>query len=797
MSNFLSVLIPVYNVSGKIERCFQSLACQDLRDVEFIFYDDASTDNSKALCEEFLKVEPRAKLFVGKRNIGTLSVRRELVRRAKGNYCFFLDADDSLSDSKVLTDALKEAVKYDVDILRFNAEPYGDCVPGDLEWFTHWLKYKGKASYVQGSDEILRLYFGDDQVCAWNVWINIYKKGVLNRAFKLIPNCRVIRCEDMVVTFSVSLVSQTFQYIHTRPFVRYCMVGGGSRIVSLEHFTKSSVMAPRNVEVYKKICIQAERNYDGIVLWLKQFLWHGLFGTLRSLPTKDQPKAFQAVVAHHDPLDIVEACARIFHSDDASLLTILRDYATNHSVNDKEIKTVAILCDGLPTRELEKVIKPQVESFKNWGLKVLIVSDSSSEKWNSIFTGEFERSQISESYLENRASQLKGLIESKQVDAVVTYTMNSPNLLLDLLLLKLLTVPTLINHQQLTFRSLYDSTTSLSEAIFSQALKYRLADGLIVLNSNEAAYYRQFGIQTHVIPNPIPVLHQKKELGLSIEGKNRVLWIGSIVDDKDRAQDALEIFKRLARARPDIQCDLVSLDCSDEAERRVKTFIRDNSIEKTIVWHGCPTDVESFYDNAVVRLKTSDYESPDETIAETLVHGVPLVIYELPNAEVLKLRKGVVTVKSGAIDEAFGALLKVLSDSNLQQKLSREASEAVETFKEKFNLEALWQTALEQLIVSIPQQGANIADLITYQEAALSALKRKNQLIHSEIVSMTQSQNISQTMNESDCIKIERYNKIVKILTHPLLFPHGSVRKNILLGFLRLISRGIDSRSGR
>ena len=42
----VSVIVPVYNVSHYIERCSRSLFEQTLEDIEFIFIDDCSNDDS-------------------------------------------------------------------------------------------------------------------------------------------------------------------------------------------------------------------------------------------------------------------------------------------------------------------------------------------------------------------------------------------------------------------------------------------------------------------------------------------------------------------------------------------------------------------------------------------------------------------------------------------------------------------------------------------------------------------------------------------------------------------------------
>lgn len=57
----VSVVIPVYNVEKWIGRCARSLFEQTLDEMEFIFVDDGSTDNSIGVVEDVLKEFPKRK----------------------------------------------------------------------------------------------------------------------------------------------------------------------------------------------------------------------------------------------------------------------------------------------------------------------------------------------------------------------------------------------------------------------------------------------------------------------------------------------------------------------------------------------------------------------------------------------------------------------------------------------------------------------------------------------------------------------------------------------------------------
>ena len=57
MNPLISIIIPCYNASQHITRCFQSLESQTIgiENLEIIFVNDASTDNTLAILQEFEK----------------------------------------------------------------------------------------------------------------------------------------------------------------------------------------------------------------------------------------------------------------------------------------------------------------------------------------------------------------------------------------------------------------------------------------------------------------------------------------------------------------------------------------------------------------------------------------------------------------------------------------------------------------------------------------------------------------------------------------------------------------------
>lgn len=96
----VSIGIPVYNASKYIERCARSIFSQDYDDLEIIFVDDASSDNSVKIIRETLKDYPNREgqvhIIQHERNKGVSEARNTLLAAFTGLFISFVDSDDYL-----------------------------------------------------------------------------------------------------------------------------------------------------------------------------------------------------------------------------------------------------------------------------------------------------------------------------------------------------------------------------------------------------------------------------------------------------------------------------------------------------------------------------------------------------------------------------------------------------------------------------------------------------------------------------------------------------------------------------
>jgi glycosyltransferase involved in cell wall biosynthesis len=100
MRPFISVIIPLFNKENHIFRSLDSVLNQEFCDFEILVVDDGSTDNSNQVVRNF---DDKRIRLINKSNGGVSSARNLGILKSKGEYLFFLDADDVILMNSFLT----------------------------------------------------------------------------------------------------------------------------------------------------------------------------------------------------------------------------------------------------------------------------------------------------------------------------------------------------------------------------------------------------------------------------------------------------------------------------------------------------------------------------------------------------------------------------------------------------------------------------------------------------------------------------------------------------------------------
>jgi len=94
VEKLVSIITPAYNVEQYISETIASVINQTYSNWELLITDDASTDNTIQIVEAYLAKDQRIKLFKLKENSGAAVARNLSIKKAKGRFIAFLDADD-------------------------------------------------------------------------------------------------------------------------------------------------------------------------------------------------------------------------------------------------------------------------------------------------------------------------------------------------------------------------------------------------------------------------------------------------------------------------------------------------------------------------------------------------------------------------------------------------------------------------------------------------------------------------------------------------------------------------------
>lgn len=107
----VSILIASYNKEKFVKRCINSCRKQNYSNIEIIFFDDGSLDNSYEIAKKFKDIKvfknKKKKNFNEFNTYYQINTYNEAFKKSKGKYIFLLDSDDFFKKNKV-----KEVLKY-------------------------------------------------------------------------------------------------------------------------------------------------------------------------------------------------------------------------------------------------------------------------------------------------------------------------------------------------------------------------------------------------------------------------------------------------------------------------------------------------------------------------------------------------------------------------------------------------------------------------------------------------------------------------------------------------------------
>ena len=180
MQEKISIIIPVYNVEEYIEQCLESIVNQTYKNIEIIIVDDGSTDNSKLICERYVRNYHNIRL-VCQNNQGVAKARKNAAKYVSGEYVGFVDSDDYVD--KDYFEKLINAVE-ETDIVtsgyrkcyHHGSSDFYDSIPSGV--------YRGCEEIGYILDNMIYYQDGKDRGITPYIWNKLYKASIVKQIYE-------------------------------------------------------------------------------------------------------------------------------------------------------------------------------------------------------------------------------------------------------------------------------------------------------------------------------------------------------------------------------------------------------------------------------------------------------------------------------------------------------------------------------------------------------------------------------------------------------------------------------------
>lgn len=201
---FVSVIVPIYNVEKYIEKCARSLFEQTFDDIEYIFVNDCTPDDSMEILSNVMNEYPdkinKCKIINHNRNQGLTFARNSGLSVAKGTYIIHCDSDDWM-ERDMLSSMCSLAKTENADIVTCDFRMIYQNYSVDFHSI-NWGEYKIKS---------LQDYIANNWTVLWNLLVKreIYVKYKIHSL-----EAEANFCEDF--NLSVKLFLRAKKIVHLK-----------------------------------------------------------------------------------------------------------------------------------------------------------------------------------------------------------------------------------------------------------------------------------------------------------------------------------------------------------------------------------------------------------------------------------------------------------------------------------------------------------------------------------------------------------------------------------------------------
>ncbi len=308
-SPLLTIIIPVFNASHSITTITSSVLSGKLQDFELILVDDGSIDDTVNVLRGVKKSDPRI-IIQSKKNGGPSSARNAGLKKARGKYTMFLDADDDI-DSDMLAAVVQAMEKTNSDLVASGWQI--DLMRND-QLFKAYKQISPVPTQIRGNPLEMKKYvirsIGTNGQL-YNLWNKLFRTDIIhNHDLRFREDIHF--GEDLIFTFHYLEYVKQLNLI-PEPFYHYRANSETSV------FSKSALVSEyrdiNSKELEKFVGSERDQELDDLFWWVK---WRWLLSYARIIAG--------APISRREKLQLIKSACR-------DQLVVAR---TNHYIGTKK-----------------------------------------------------------------------------------------------------------------------------------------------------------------------------------------------------------------------------------------------------------------------------------------------------------------------------------------------------------------------------------------------------------------------------------------------------------------------------
>lgn len=368
-----------------------------------------------------------------------------------------------------------------------------------------------------------------------------------------------------------------------------------------------------------------------------------------------------------------------------NLLSFL-DRSEVPEVRKTKIKNICVICSRMYNGGVEKTVADLLFIWKKMRLNIILLTEEEENQLDYEYPKEIKRYIIPKSNnIADRLSCIEKIVIDNSIDLVINNSWLNESSIWECILLKYYNV-FYIQYAHGSFSSLYKS---LDRNEFSYHKIFHYFDMVLALSKTDCSFFNMCGVASYLLKNPITQISSKSKDNIGCD----VLWVGRISKDKNTIS-AIKMMNELKNFLPNVQLHIVGKSEDNDYMNEVNDEIRNLKLENNIVFEGFVKNTHDFYKKSKLLIFTSPAEGYPLVLSESIVNGLPIVMYELPYLSIVEDNKGIIQVKQNDYISMAKIVYELLTNDKKYNKLVKETNKKANTLY-KYNLVNEWKNVFK------------------------------------------------------------------------------------------------------